>query len=70
MGATSGAVDKNKFGRELEAVIQKITTIQPEVDSLGCNLPIFLFPRDFHPFLGFSISFLSLLFIHITSFQQ
>ena len=31
MGATSGAVDKNKFGRELEAVIQKITTIQPEV---------------------------------------
>jgi aarF domain-containing kinase len=31
MGATSGTVDKAKFGRELEAVIRKISTIQPEV---------------------------------------
>jgi aarF domain-containing kinase len=31
MGATTSTVDKVKFGRELEAVIQKITTMQPEV---------------------------------------
>jgi aarF domain-containing kinase len=31
MGATTSSVDKVKFGRELEAVIVKITTMQPEV---------------------------------------
>ena len=32
MGATTEAtIDKAKFGRELQAVINKITTMQPEV---------------------------------------
>jgi len=31
MGATTATVDRVKFGRELEAVIEKITTMQPEV---------------------------------------
>ena len=32
MGATTETtIDKTKFGRELQAVINKITTMQPEV---------------------------------------
>ena len=67
MGATSGAVDKNKFGRELEAVIRKITTMQPEV--------VYIAPFSHFSLISLLFCFFRLLsypplFIHIKSFQN